>query len=432
MKQSQKLAIRSSEIRSRLNEIAALETDKVTDDIRNEAESLRTELSTVETQFRAALSGEAEEERTAAGEFGNGDGEPAEVRALIGRVSIADYLGPASAGIGLTGVPVELASALSVPTTGKYGGIAVPWRMLELPEHRAKPESRAFTDTGDLAGAVAQRPILQRLFGPGILDALGVRIESVPSGRSEWPLITGGVVPAMKAEGTDADAAVAASFATETLKPKRLTGRYELTHEVSAQVSDMEARLRADLGDAVMSKMSDRVINGNETANPEDVDGFLTTISVPGDAGAVADYAAYAGAHAGAVDGIHAGMEGEVSSVIGVDVYKHAASVYQAGSGESGSEALKRRSTSCVSSVYVGSADGTSKQHKANIFHAAGPNGGAMRGDSIAAMWPTLEIVRDPYTKASTGVVLTWISLWDAQTAFRAGAYQRLAFKIGT
>ena len=45
------------------------------------------------------------------------------------------------------------------------------------------------------------------------------------------------------------------------------------------------------------------------------------------------------------------------------------------------------------------------------ILHASGPNGGAMRGDSVAAVWPVLELVRDIYSKASTGIVLTWVGL---------------------
>ena len=118
-----------------------------------------------------------------------------------------------------------------------------------------------------------------------------------------------------------------------------------------------------------------------------------------------------------------------MASVVGVSVYQHAAAVYQAGSGESGSEALARRGMSCMASPYVGAAAG-SGQHKLNLFHAAGPNGGSMRGDSVAAMWPTLEIIRDIYSKASQGVVLTWVTLWDAQTAFRSAAYKRLAFDI--
>ena len=145
MTTSQKLAIRSSEIRQRLNEIAGLETDKVTDAIRAESDTLRAELNTVESQHRAALASEGDDEARAAGGFDNGDGEPAEVRALLGRVGIGDYLRPAAAGIGLSGAPVELAGALKVTAVGPSGGVAVPWTVLAGPEHRSAPERRAFT-----------------------------------------------------------------------------------------------------------------------------------------------------------------------------------------------------------------------------------------------------------------------------------------------
>ena len=89
---------------------------------------------------------------------------------------------------------------------------------------------------------------------------------------------------------------------------------------------------------------------------PTNLDGFLTVLTAPGDPGAATDYAGYAGSHALAVDGIHASMETEVTSVIGVASYKHAATVYQSGSGESGSEALKRRSMMCMASPFVPAA----------------------------------------------------------------------------
>ena len=299
----------------------------------------------------------------------------------------------------------------------------MPWHVLE---------TRAFTETAANDGSNVQRPILQRLFGRGCLDTLGVRLDSVPVGRSEWTLITAGVVPAQAKEGTAAGAAVTATFATATLKPKRLTGVFEYTHEIAASVADIESALRRDLADAVKSRMSDIIINGTAPADatPQNIEGFLSEISAPDDAAATAVFADYAGAHAAGIDGIHAEMETEVSSVIGTDVYKHAASVYQAGSGESGSEALKRRSMSCRASSYIPSADASTGQAKNNLFHLAGPNGGGvMRGDSVAALW-TLEVLRDFLSKASQGVVLTWVALWDAKVAFRAAAYSRQAFKI--
>ena len=419
MTRKQRIELRLSKVRSRLNEIAGLKPDEVTAEIREDTDRLTGEYETLKTQHRSAIISEGEEGQAAVGLFPDGaDSDGAEVRSLLRRVTLGDYLTPASAGVGLAGAAAELNAALGVPVVGPGGGVAIPWRMLltdnGTPEQRS--EDRAFTTTTQYAGPIAQRPILQRLFGMDIMAALGVRIDSVPSGRTEWPLITGGVAPVQKAEGTAADDAVAVTFSKEMLKPKRLTGKYEYTHEMAAQVADLEQALRRDMADAVRAKTNDLIIKGDEATNAQEPDGFATTLTAPSNAGATATYADYAG--------IHASMETEVRSVIGVDVYKHAATVY-----ESGSEALRRRSAKCMASPFVGLAANTG-QHKLNIYHAAGPNGGAMRGDSVAAMWPVLEVIQDIYSKASQGVVLTWVALWDAQTAFRSSAYKRVAFKI--
>ena len=421
MTKRQKLALEQSEKRQKINELLAL--DELSDEQRAELDTLTKRMQQIEVELRAAIVAEGEEEAETRGMFGNnGDGEAAETRRLLEAVTIADYLNPASAGGGIEGRAAEVNAALKLPVAGQRGGVALPWEVLEL---------RAFTTTTQNDGSEMQRPILQRLFGPGVMDALGVRMDSVPVGRAEWPLISGGVAPAQAKEGDAAAAAVAATFEFANLKPKRLTGVYEYTHEEAASVAAIEQALRRDLADAVKSKMSDLIINGvaPTNQNPQHVQGFLATIAAPGDAGAVAAYADYAGSHASGIDGIHADMETEVSSVIGTDVYQHAATVYQAGSGESGTEALKRRSQSCRASTYIPAAAAT--QSKGNLYHLAGANGGGvMRGDSVAAMWPTLEVIRDIYSQASQGVKLTWVALWDAKVAFRSAAYYRAAFKI--
>ena len=375
----------------------------------------------VETELRAAITAEAAEEAEARGMFGhNGDGEAAETRRLLETVILTDYLGPASAGTGIEGRAAELNAALKVPTAGAGGGVAVPWAALEL---------RAYTTTANNDGSELQRPILQRLFGPGVMDTLGVRMDTVPAGRAEWPLISGGVAPAQAKEGTAAAAAVAAAFTFATLKPKRLTGRYEYTHEMAASVADLEQALRRDLADAVKSSMSNQILNGvaPTNTNPQNVEGFLTKLTGTDLSTAEAAYADYGSLHAELVDGIHAETEMEVASVIGDETYKHAAKVYQSGSGEAGTEALARRSRSCIASTYI--PDIASKKQSA-ILHVAGANGGTMRGDSVAAMWPTLEVIRDIYSQASQGVVLTWVTLWDAHTAFRASAYAQRDIQV--
>ena len=431
MTKSMQLALERSEKSSRLNDLLGKEPESLTDEERSEMATLEKRLSQVETEWRAAIQveqTEAEERRAEFEAGSDGDGANAEVRALLGNVhemgkaSLRGYLAHAAAGSALDGPEAELNDALDVRATG--GGIAVPWQMFDTPAFRDETRADAATTTSALGGPERQRPILQRLFGRDILAALGVRIDTVPSGLSEWPLLTGAAAPEPKSEDAAAPDAVAATFNTQTLKPKRLTGRYIFTVEQQVQVLGIEQALRRDLADAVRSKMSDQVINGNGTT--PNVTGFLQRLAAPTDPSDEATFESYAGMHAMAVDGIHADREREVSSVIGVATYKHASAVYQSGSGESGTDALMRRSAGCRASSFIPAV--ASDIQNGNILHGGMD---VMRGDSIAAMWPSLEVIRDIYTRAGQGeVVLTWVSLWDAYTAFRTAAYARVAFKL--
>ena len=437
MTNSQKLALRLSEIRQKLNELSALDTP--TDEQRAEMAKLTTEYPLVEERSRAALVVEAADadarQSGAENAAGTETGEGAEVRRLQGRALLGNYLTAAASGAPLTGAESELLDALEVRggVGVQPGAVQVPWSMLLADE--PAPEQRAATTTGAYGGPVMQRPILQRLFGPSLFDMLGVRLDTVPMGRSEWPLISAGVAPAQTAEDADAPAAVAWTVGPQTLRPKRLTGRYEFTAEAAVSVIDLEQALRRDLADAVMSQASDQLLNGNYNANnrPQQVTGFYARLMAPTAPTAESVYADYARTPAQGVDGLHASMENEVSLLLGTDVYRHAAGVFQTGSGEAGIEAIKRRCRSCMASVYVPDADASTHISAANIIHSGGPNGGAMRGDSIAAMWPTLNVIRDIYTQAAKAeTVLTYIMLWDAYTAFRPSAYARVSFQIDT
>ena len=61
MTNAQKLEVRASEIRQRLNEISGLEGDKLTDEIRTESDTLQTEYRNTETRRRAAIVAEGDE-----------------------------------------------------------------------------------------------------------------------------------------------------------------------------------------------------------------------------------------------------------------------------------------------------------------------------------------------------------------------------------
>ena len=420
MLKSHTLQLEQSELREQINGYLNQETELTTEN-RADLDTLTKRGIALELELRASLVSESSSAET---RTWKDDGEGREIRQMLSAVSIHDYMFAAVAGKGIEGRAAELNAALEVPIIGGSGGVAIPWAALEV-----RTEHRAFTDTGDLGGGTGQRPVLERLFGPGIMDTLGVRLDAVPYGLAQWPLITSGTTLAMKAEGSAADAAVAAGFSTETLKPKRLTGRFEYTHEQAAEVANLEEYLRKDLVDDAKSQMEKLTITGNEANSTHEPSGFLEKLTAQTNPSTTTTYGQYAGAHAVAVDGIHASMETEVSSVIGVASYRHSATVINTGSGESASEAMKRRSMTCMASSYIPVPAGANLNQNGNIFHLHGPNGGAMRGDSVAAIWPTLEIIRDIYTQASQGVVLTTVMLWDLEAAFRLAAYDRLTFR---
>ena len=413
------------ELKNDINRLLGL-GDAITDEQRSEMATATKRLDETAIEYRAALASEGADESRAIAKHGEpgADAETVERRQLLDSVSIGDYLGPAANEHTLEGRAAELNASFDMELRGQEGGVRIPWHVLE---------TRAFTTTTQNDGSVIQRPILQRLFARSVAESLGVRMDQVPAGRSEFNIIASTLAPVQTKEGTAVAAPVAATFVASTLKPKRLPAAYEVTHETIASVSEIEQQLRRDLFNAVTSAMSNIIVNGTEptTQQPQRIAGFLTEITAPGDAGATATFADYAGAHAAGIDGIHAEQENQVSSVIGTDVYRHSATIYQAGSGESGSEALKRRSMQCRSSSYIPSATNAG-QSKGNLFHLAGPNGGGpMRGDSVGALFNGgPELVRDRYTKASIGILLTLILTWDLKVAFRPEAYSRQAFKI--
>ena len=434
MTDAQRIQLRLSEVRQRLNEIAGTEGEDFTDEIRAEADALQTEYRDLETRHRAAIVAEGD---AAAGQrFTSNDAEGAELRALRNRVSVRDYLAAAAGRRGLTGAPSELNAALEVRAEGDEGGPLIPWSVLEVREPATETRADASSTTAALDGPELQRPVLQRLFGSkNLLAVLGVRFDEVPAGRTEWPLLTGGTSPAQTAEDAAHDAA-APTFATATLKPKRLTGRYRFTIEQAAQVSGIEAALRRDLAGAIEAAMCQTIVNGStpDGNNAERVEGFLTKLTAPtapNSAPSFAVGAALAGASS-VIDGLHASRESEVVIVIGPATYRALAEIIGSGTDASITQALSRRSGGLMASPYI-PVPAADVQH--GIVHGAGSSGGGaiQRGDTVAAMWGgSVEVIRDPYTGAASGqVALTWNTLWDAAVAFRSAAYEQISIFTG-
>ena len=417
----QKTNLKLSETRQAINKLLGKDEELTTED-RDMLKELTGTMDDLETEYRAAIKADASFQEKAAGAFSRefDDGEGVEIRNLKQKASLFNYANAALKGGTVQGAEAELNQALNIQHTG---GVSVPLAMLAGEEHRqVEHRADAVSSTTQLDGGLAQRSILQRLFGPGILDFMGVRLDSVPAGMTEYPLLTGGAVAEQLAESGTVEAD-AVTFATQSLKPKRLTARYLYTYEQSAQIPQIEAVFRRDLADVIRSKMSDQVINGNGTA--PNVTGFLSRLTAPSDPDKATEYQHFLSMLGSGVDGLHATTEMQVKMLLGTESYAYAVGVVRSGVLQHATQGLREIAGGLMSTTYLPAA--ASKVQGA-LLHAGDD---MMRGDSIGAVWPSIELIRDPYTKAADGqVALTVISLWDCYTAFRAGAYKRLKIKL--
>ena len=173
MTNTQRLTIRASEIRQRLNEIAGLATDALTDVIRTETDTLANEFRDTETQLRAAL--------TAEGESGTQtrivveDAEARERRTLRAKTGIGDFLAAAAGKRDVTGPAAEYRDSLKVDRQGPGGGVLMPIDVFE----QYRPETRAVTP--GVTAVQTAAPTVPYVFERSALASLGFVLS--PAGR---------------------------------------------------------------------------------------------------------------------------------------------------------------------------------------------------------------------------------------------------------
>ena len=162
MRRSDSLDLSIRGFKTRLNELSGLDT--LSDSETTECGDLETKIKVSETQFRAAKLSEDSETRSAE----ELPAEGREVRKLIEKVELRDYLSEAASGKDCVGVAHELRGAI-------FGDDAssgmVPWEAL-LPvgqvEKRAEAATVGPTDVG-----VTQSNILGRVFSQSATSFLG-------------------------------------------------------------------------------------------------------------------------------------------------------------------------------------------------------------------------------------------------------------------
>ena len=322
MTNAQRLTVRSSEIRAKLNELSNV--DDLSDEQRAEIDTLSTEYRDVEAKLRAATVAEAEEETRALET--EPDAEMRERIELRSQANLTNYLTAALAGRSADGAEAELQAA-----AGIGGGIPLElWDTADVIEQRADAATGAPATVG-----VNLDRIRPAVFANSIAPRLGIEMPRVASGTYASATITTSLTAGSHAKDSAAQA-TAAGFTVTSVTPKRISARLGIRIEDVAAVGaqNFEAILRENLSLVLSDELDDQAVNGAGGNSGADLNGIFHALTDPTDPTDVADFDAFVGTFTEGIDGLWARTVGDVAIVAGVDTYKLSAKTFRDATGQ--------------------------------------------------------------------------------------------------
>lgn len=419
MKKSVKLALRASEIRSEINKL-----DPGEDTLEKRRELLG-QLEGVETEYRAALTEEAEAEAGAAGADGLTP-EEREFRQLEQRAELRQAFRAVMNDGPLTGAEKELQEHRGL------AGNAIPWDMVaprrterraeQRAEHRVDAVSAAPSDS-----TLIQHGILARVFARSATMTLGVAMPQVPTGEQNYPTITttdtAQILAKDAAEGDAADAGITA----HVIAPTRLQRSYLFRREDQAVLAGLEEALRDDLSMAVSDLLDAQVLGGDGTTGAEFA-GFLAAAANGGlpdrsDTPGRVTFQLAAGEAARGIDGKYAGSLGECRIVIGDDTARDLASKFQNQDSDSALAYMVRTTGGTMASANIPDVDATFQEGILARTGAAGQN-------AVCPVWDSMFMVRDEITGRKSGQISLTVGMLCGFDILRADGFTRLKFKV--
>ena len=449
----QKIELRRSEARKRLGEIAALEGDALTDEVREERGNLMTELRESEDQLQAAITAEGEERGADAKDFEEAARREAETpeerefRELQDGAELRDYASALADGRALTGQAAELNAAIFERQAGgavaenrtkllaEGDGVLVPWSALaprtadlagagsSATAIRAGIEGRADAASSLPAAGVqtGERDFIGRVLVGGGADFLQVRRDTVEMGEATHFVLSAGASPASLAAGAEKDAE-AATLTGIVMEPHRLSAAYTMRIEDLARSMRYEPGLRRDLSEAAREAVDNIILNG-----ATGIDGLLSAnvLAAAEAANAVPTRTTAVRLVADAVDGRYARNLAECRALIGDESYRVLAGLLTDASESSAADYLLARSGGLMASALLPAPDGTTKI-QAGVIARVG-----VMNNAVAAFWDmaAMTIVRDEYTRANRGEIRLQLNmLWDFRV-LRADGFRHIQIK---
>ena len=393
MTRAQKLELRASEIREKLNELSG--TESLTDEQRTEIDTLSTEYRDVETRKRAAIVAE-DREAESAKDDGKGetvDAETRERRELRGKSRVSDFVTAALTGRSVRGASAEYSDAVGCP------GL-MPLDLLDSPE----PEERAVTPGPANETVTTTRPTVPHAFARTDAAALGIAMPMVASGEAHFPALTTAPPAGPKAKDATADS-TAAAFALTKRTPGRITGQFLIRLEDLALMPSMEQDLRMGISGAMADNLDDQVIGGDGSG--ANLSGLFHQADDVNAAGAVETFATGVARFAGLVDGKHASGWGDIRALIGTATFSKYAALFQSNGDESLFDYLMGKLGALRVSTRVPAVASMAQKGIALLTAQMQP--------VVVPVWRGVEMIVDPYTQAAKGQrVVTAVTLVGA------------------
>ncbi len=376
----QKITLRLSEVRTRLNEISGLEGEALTGEVTAESDTLQTEYKDLETRHRAAITAEPDPEETRV----DGDPEARELALLTERANVGDILSATFEKRQTSGEAAELQKHYAI------GAHQVPLEMLRI--NRGVEERAAATVPASI-GDASQGEVITPVFSSGDGAFLGIERPTVPVGDAAYPVLS--TSPSVKGpfSGSDEAAQTNAAFVANTLSPERLQASFSYRRTDAARFAGLDASLRLALSSGLEEALDDQAISGT--------DGLLTGTNLDNNnVSAVTTFALYlSGLLYGRVDGRYARTPGDVRMIVGAGTFTHASAAYKGNnSDESGVERLQEKSGGLMVSAHV--PDVASSKQNALIRL------GMERGAAVQPMWQGVSLIVDEFTRAAYGEII--------------------------
>ena len=408
MLRSQKLEIKSVEIRGRLSELAGL--DSLEEDQRTELKEKTAELRQVEEQRVASLEVETLESEQAE-KSTNGtsplDPEERERREVLGKARLGNAIRAVIDGKPLTGAESELRSAFSL--SGDH----------EIPHELFEPrEARAATDAPATGTQVNEQPVQPFIYKEGVAGFLGIDMPQVGGGTASHPVLTTGTPAGMKAKGAAADETEAA-FTISTSTPKRVTGSFRVRVEDMALFPQLEDSLRRDIPMSLANAVEEQLLNGDGQA--PNINGLLQRLTDPDEAMEKHTPGSYVKTVAGSLDGIHGYTLGDLRTLAGKQTYQAMVSGYF-------------DSTAVSTASYLDTYTGGLRMSDRIPDVASSVQPGIVRLGmrpmcAVSVVWGGVTLIRDIYSGAASGeIVVTALQLIGDVHVLRDGSFAEVSF----